>query len=170
LDGSAMNLNVIYDALVNDLQPLRFSPPVTHVYNPLEYARESHNQYLRLYGTPPKDVVILGMNPGPWGMAQTGVPFGEVSLVEDWLGIESTVRPQVRIVHDSLAATAEMAFLPGVLGCRPLRRTVQGRFGTNPAVRLPGGPPASSERVGSRWRVGTLILALSRPQFMKYPG
>ena len=27
------------------------------------------------------------MNPGPFGMAQTGVPFGEVSMVRDWLGI-----------------------------------------------------------------------------------
>ena len=87
-----MNLNGINDALVNDLRPLRFSPPIAHVYNPLEYARESYDQYFRLYGTPPKDVVILGMNPGPWGMAQTGVPFGEVNLVKDWLGIEAPVR------------------------------------------------------------------------------
>jgi single-strand selective monofunctional uracil DNA glycosylase len=31
------------------------------------------------------------MNPGPWGMAQTGVPFGEVAAVRDWLGISEPV-------------------------------------------------------------------------------
>jgi len=36
-------------------------------------------------------VVFFGMNPGPWGMAQTGVPFGEVEMVRDWLGIEAHV-------------------------------------------------------------------------------
>jgi hypothetical protein len=53
-----------------------------------------------------------------------------------------------------------MADPPGVLGCRFLRRTVQVRLGTNPAVprdELPGGPPASPERAGSRWRAGTPI-------------
>ena len=35
--------------------------------------------------------LLLGMNPGPWGMAQTGVPFGTVSRVRDWLGIEAPV-------------------------------------------------------------------------------
>jgi single-strand selective monofunctional uracil DNA glycosylase len=31
------------------------------------------------------------MNPGPFGMAQTGVPFGEVAAVRDWLGISARV-------------------------------------------------------------------------------
>ncbi|MEM7233917.1 MAG: uracil-DNA glycosylase family protein, partial [Planctomycetota bacterium] len=31
------------------------------------------------------------MNPGPFGMAQTGVPFGEVNLVADWLGLKGRV-------------------------------------------------------------------------------
>ncbi|MEJ2235248.1 MAG: hypothetical protein P8X67_15110, partial [Syntrophobacterales bacterium] len=62
---------------------------------------------------------------------------------------------------------------PGVLGCRTLRRTVQVRLGTNPAVprdELPGGPPASPERAGSRWRAGTSISMVSRQQFIKHPG
>jgi single-strand selective monofunctional uracil DNA glycosylase len=71
---------------------LHFAPPVTHVYNPLEYAWEAHAAYLRRYGSLPRDVVLLGMNPGPWGMAQTGVPFGEVGSVRDWLGIVAPVR------------------------------------------------------------------------------
>ncbi|MEE9528390.1 MAG: hypothetical protein V3W07_12050 [Syntrophobacteria bacterium] len=35
-----------------------------------------------------------------------------------------------------------MAILPGVLGCRPLRRTVQVRLGSNPAVPRDGCPVA----------------------------
>ena len=70
---------------------LDFGLPVTHVYNPLDYAWGPHAEYLRRYGRGPKEVVLLGMNPGPWGMAQTGVPFGEVNLVRDWLDIEMSV-------------------------------------------------------------------------------
>lgn len=86
-----MGLIQIADALVADLQTSRFRGPVTHVYNPLEYARAPHMEYLRRYGSSPGAVVLLGMNPGPWGMAQTGVPFGEVNAVRDWLGIEAPV-------------------------------------------------------------------------------
>ncbi len=71
---------------------LRFTPPVTHVYNPLDYAWQAHSQYLERYGDGPKEVLFLGMNPGPWGMAQTGVPFGEVGAVRDWLGIDAEIR------------------------------------------------------------------------------
>ncbi len=86
-----MDLKVITDALIEDLRALRFAPPVTHVYNPLEYAREPYDRYLSRYASRPKEVVLVGMNPGPWGMAQTGVPFGEVNLVRGWLGIEAPV-------------------------------------------------------------------------------
>ncbi len=77
----------ITDRLVKELKPLRFAPPVHSVYNPLEYARACHDQYLDRYAHPPCEAMFLGMNPGPYGMAQTGVPFGEVSMVRDWLGI-----------------------------------------------------------------------------------
>ncbi|MBX3245859.1 MAG: single-stranded DNA-binding protein [Myxococcales bacterium] len=70
---------------------LRFAAPVTHVYNPLVYARAPHEAYLRRYGAGPKEALLLGMNPGPFGMAQTGVPFGEVEHVRDWLGVEARV-------------------------------------------------------------------------------
>lgn len=66
---------------------LRFGSPVRHVYNPLDYAWPCYEAYLRRYAAPPKSVVFLGMNPGPFGMVQTGIPFGEVSAVRDWLGI-----------------------------------------------------------------------------------
>ena len=70
---------------------LRFGPHVEAVYNPLVYAARPHNLYLELAGAAPKKVIFLGMNPGPWGMAQTGVPFGEVAAVRGWLGIEAKV-------------------------------------------------------------------------------
>jgi single-strand selective monofunctional uracil DNA glycosylase len=77
--------------LSRDVAVLRFASPVTHVYNPLEYARLPNNLYLKRFGNSRKRVVFVGMNPGPYGMAQTGVPFGEVSQVRDWLGIEAPV-------------------------------------------------------------------------------
>ena len=68
---------------------------MTHIYNPLDYAWMAHSQYLELYGEAPKEVLFLGMNPGPWGMAQTGVPFGEVGAVRDWLKIDANIgRPE----------------------------------------------------------------------------
>jgi single-strand selective monofunctional uracil DNA glycosylase len=81
----------IVDDLSAAVSALEFSPPVDCVYNPLDYAREPHLAYLERYASSPKEVVMLGMNPGPWGMAQTGVPFGEIALVREWLGIEERV-------------------------------------------------------------------------------
>ena len=81
----------IAENLSGALAPLRFAAPVTHVYNPLDYAWPAHREYLERFGRGSKEVVLLGMNPGPWGMAQTGVPFGEVNFVRDWLSIDSPV-------------------------------------------------------------------------------
>jgi single-strand selective monofunctional uracil DNA glycosylase len=82
--------------LAKRMDALRFAEPVTHVYNPLVYARAPHEAYLERWGNGHKRVLLLGMNPGPFGMAQTGVPFGDVGLVRDWLGIDGHVgRPAV---------------------------------------------------------------------------
>lgn len=90
-----MSLNSITDRLVRDLRPLQFGPPVAHVYNPLEYARSCWDQYVERFGQGTREVVLVGMNPGPFGMAQTGVPFGEVGMVRDWLRICGEVgRPE----------------------------------------------------------------------------
>lgn len=70
---------------------LTFSAPVTHVYNPLDYARAAHELYLERFARGRRRVLFLGMNPGPFGMAQTGVPFGEVAAVRDWMGIDAPV-------------------------------------------------------------------------------
>jgi single-strand selective monofunctional uracil DNA glycosylase len=84
-------LEAIADALARRTARLRFGPPVRFVYRPLVYARAPHVEYLRRYAAAPKEVLLVGMNPGPFGMAQTGVPFGEVSLVRGFLGIEAPV-------------------------------------------------------------------------------
>ena len=78
-------------ALADRVDRLRFAPPVAAVYNPLQYARRSHERYLDLAMRPGVPALLLGMNPGPWGMAQTGVPFGEIALVRDWMGIDEPV-------------------------------------------------------------------------------
>ena len=70
-----MSLAAISRSLSRKVNALAFSPPVTHVYNPLDYARAPHEAYLTRWGKGPKQVLLLGMNPGPFGMAQTGVPF-----------------------------------------------------------------------------------------------
>lgn len=89
-----MKKNNLVDAarlLSKEVAKLEFRDPTAFVYNPLEYAWEAHRQYLERWGRGKKRVVFLGMNPGPWGMAQTGVPFGEVSQVREWIGIETAV-------------------------------------------------------------------------------
>ena len=86
-----MELIRIARQLSAELQALRFGPPVTHVYDPLDYARAPHERYLRTYGAGTREVVLLGMNPGPFGMAQTGVPFGDVEMVRTFLGIDEPV-------------------------------------------------------------------------------
>ena len=80
---------------------MRFAEPVAHVYNPLEYAIRPHRLYIRRFADGPRRVVFLGMNPGPYGMAQTGIPFGEITHVRDWLGLteeptEEQLSAQVR--------------------------------------------------------------------------
>lgn len=87
-----MSLVQISRRLSRRVDQLRFARPVTHVYNPLSYARAPHEQYLARFGQGRKRVVFLGMNPGPFGMVQTGVPFGEITLVRDWLGISGPVK------------------------------------------------------------------------------
>jgi single-strand selective monofunctional uracil DNA glycosylase len=110
------------------LQGLRFSPPVTHVYDPLDYAWDVHARYLERWGSGPREVLLLGMNPGPWGMAQTGVPFGEVRSVRDWLGLEAPVgRPEPE--HPKRPVTGFACRRSEVSGSR-LWGWARGRFST----------------------------------------
>jgi len=83
-------LEILAD-LREEVDRLTFGDPITHVYNPLAYAWPAVAQYLVRHGDSPRRVLLLGMNPGPWGMAQTGVPFGEVQAVRGWLGLDAVV-------------------------------------------------------------------------------
>jgi single-strand selective monofunctional uracil DNA glycosylase len=75
---------------------LKFAAPVAHIYNPLTYAWPAHVEFLSRFGNGRKRVVFLGMNPGPFGMVQTGIPFGEIAAVRDWLNISArTEKPAV---------------------------------------------------------------------------
>jgi single-strand selective monofunctional uracil DNA glycosylase len=90
-----VKLEDISRKLAREVTGLRFAEPTTHVYNPLVYARAPHELYLARWGAGKKPVILVGMNPGPFGMAQTGVPFGDVALVRDWLGVSAKVlRPE----------------------------------------------------------------------------
>lgn len=79
------------------MQALSFAAPVAFTYNPLDYAWAGHEAYIRRFGEGQKDVLYLGMNPGPFGMAQTGVPFGEVAAVTLWMGISAAVGQPARM-------------------------------------------------------------------------
>jgi single-strand selective monofunctional uracil DNA glycosylase len=82
--------------LSQTLATLRFAAPIVHVYDPLQYAWAPYQAYVTRYGATRRRVVLLGMNPGPFGMMQTGVPFGEVAAVRDWMGLRAPVERPAR--------------------------------------------------------------------------
>ncbi|KAG7202600.1 hypothetical protein KM043_009790 [Ampulex compressa] len=83
-------------ALSIKLQRIKFRLPVEYVYNPVEYAYEVHAMYIKKYCNGTKKILFLGMNPGPWGMSQTGVPFGEITMVRDWLRLSGKIGKPVK--------------------------------------------------------------------------
>jgi single-strand selective monofunctional uracil DNA glycosylase len=110
------------------VEALRFGPPVAHVYDPLVYAWTPHEAYLRRWMSGPREVLLVGMNPGPFGMAQTGVPFGDVSMVRDWLGITGPVGRPPR-EHEKRPVTGFLCPRSEVSGSR-LWGFARERFGT----------------------------------------
>lgn len=90
-DGIAEKFISLMEDMVRELDKLKFGDPVSYIYNPLEYAKETHDCFVRKYGNSTKSVLFLGMNPGPFGMAQNGVPFGETNYVKDWMKITGNV-------------------------------------------------------------------------------
>jgi single-strand selective monofunctional uracil DNA glycosylase len=84
--------------LAREASALEWCTP-SHVYNPLQYAWSGHREYLLRYGSRRGRVLLLGMNPGPWGMAQTGVPFGNVATVRDWFHIETRLGRRLPVQH-----------------------------------------------------------------------
>lgn len=77
---------------------LRWRTP-SHVYNPLVYAWSAQRIYLQRFGYQRGRVLLLGMNPGPWGMAQTGVPFGDPVVVRNWFRIETRLARKLPEQH-----------------------------------------------------------------------
>lgn len=80
-------LEQISRELSETVSSMTFGDPVAYVYNPLEYAWDAYRQYLRRFGQKKGRILFVGMNPGPFGMAQTGIPFGDVEMVRDWIQI-----------------------------------------------------------------------------------
>ena len=85
------NLIDLYRKLAFEIELPEFSAPVAFTYNPLIYAQIPLENYIKRYGSSKKRVLFFGMNPGPWGMGQTGVPFGDIASVRNWLGINGPV-------------------------------------------------------------------------------
>lgn len=74
----------IYDVecrLSAELKIISFlSSTISAVYNPIEYAADLHCAYLKKFLNKSKPVLFIGMNPGPFGMAQTGVKSKHYSM------------------------------------------------------------------------------------------
>ncbi len=125
-----MSADAILDAqagLSRELADLRWAPPVFRVLDPLTYAWEPHAAYVRRYaGT--GQILLLGMNPGPYGMAQTGVPFGSVPMVRDFLRISGAVG-QPTVPHPARPILGFGCQRVEVSGAR-LWGWAQARFGT----------------------------------------
>jgi len=81
---------VIENTLAEELSQAEYghTPKVKYKLNPLEYAVNPHMKYLEKYMIGSKKILFVGLNPGPWGMCQTGVPFGEVNHCKNFLGVE----------------------------------------------------------------------------------
>lgn len=114
--GKAACIAAITDDLVASIGRLTFSAPVTHTYHPLVYARSGYDRYVACFGDTVKAVVLVGMNPGPFGMAQTGVPFGDVEMVNGWMGINTRI-----------AQPSDLHPKRPILGFSCTRREVSGR-------------------------------------------
>ena len=100
MSSEVMEPKAINQALSKALEGVEFQAPITHAYDPIKYAWEPFEAYLERYGKArPREVLVVGMNPGPWGMTQNGIPFGAMNYVRDWLGIEGEVGQPVRL-HD----------------------------------------------------------------------
>ena len=127
-DNGAEPLIAAARALSCAVGRLSFAPPVSHLYNPLEYAWAPHEIYLRRFGATPKKIIFIGMNPGPFGMVQCGIPFGEIAAARDWMGIEAPVDQPV--VENPKRPIEGFACARSEVSGRRLWGLFQQRFGT----------------------------------------
>ncbi|XP_028968149.1 single-strand selective monofunctional uracil DNA glycosylase [Galendromus occidentalis] len=87
--------------LGNQLMEIAYDDRVKYIYNPLDYAAETHRDFVRaaLGVIKPRTgikILFIGINPGPYGMAQNGVPFGDTDFVRDWLEVRGIIRKPYR--------------------------------------------------------------------------
>ena len=57
------------------------------VWNPPLYTEEIYRRFLQRYPPKPSPILLLGLNPGPHGMAQTGIPFTDCRTASQLLDI-----------------------------------------------------------------------------------
>lgn len=88
----AGQLLLIEGGMSAKLGAMEFGAPITHIYNPLHYASQTHSHFVGCYGNGTKKILFVGMNPGPFGMAQNGVAFGDTQMVKEWLKISGEVK------------------------------------------------------------------------------
>ena len=69
------------------------------IYNPLIYAWNIHKEFIELGGEKGATTLLLGMNPGPHGMGQMGIPFSATSIVRDLLKIRGLEVQQPKNLH-----------------------------------------------------------------------
>jgi single-strand selective monofunctional uracil DNA glycosylase len=74
------------------------------VLDPGRYGERWHHRFRRCYPVGPRPLLVFGLNPGPYGMAQTGVPFTDLKRLEFHLP---------RLWRELLAAREPVA-LPGL--------------------------------------------------------
>jgi len=121
-------LQAAADELAAACDRMTFGGEAGLVYNPLVYARPGYAAYVERYGQGTGRVLLVGMNPGPFGMVQTGVPFGHVGLVRDWMGIHATIGVPPR-EHPKRPVTGFACAREEVSG-RRLWGWAKSRFGT----------------------------------------
>ena len=73
------------------LSHFNFKEPVEYVYSPLDYAWYGYKSYITKFAPQKAKALFIGMNPGPFGMAQTGVPFGDTIMVKKWMKISGKI-------------------------------------------------------------------------------
>jgi single-strand selective monofunctional uracil DNA glycosylase len=118
------------DELARRCDAMRFGGAAAYVYNPFTYARAGYAAYVERYANAAKRVVLVGMNPGPFGMTQTGVPFGHIGYVRDWMKIEAKIGKPPR-EHPKRPVTGFACTRSEVSGAR-LWGWAESRFGAAP--------------------------------------
>ena len=99
------------------------------VYNPLNYAWDVHEEFIRRTGGNGAKCILLGMNPGPHGMGQMGIPFAATSVVRDLIGITGISVAKPEVIHPRRPVNGLEHTKEEVSGTR-LWGLLQHRYGT----------------------------------------